>query len=227
VVHISAAVGAEAGDDGTERAFSARGMSACVRTQDRLGQFRSNAFSSLGNLVERAANADGLIDGGSCASAKAAQYHAERTDGVVYGAPAGTARALGHFDFISEVTIAVNVDAVEPRRIEVLTCLHVESDGDGIFLAPGIARRCAAVAAAEIHGHALARYADEPAVKGAITVTIAILIGVLRPRERGARNQTQNRDNKEWGELCRHISQESDGVIPPSARRIGHRTPLN
>jgi hypothetical protein len=195
-------------------------MSTSIRTQDGFRPFRSNVFSSPGNLAERAANADGLIDGASGASAKAAQHHAARADGVVHGTPPGTARALRHPDFISQIAIPANVDAIEPRRVEELAGLHMESDGDRILLANSIGRRPAAVATAEVEGHALARYPNRTPVP--VSIAITILVGVLRRGKRGERDQKQNRDNQDWSELCSRLShnasQESDSVIPLTAR---------
>ena len=194
MVHPFAGIGVEAGDDETGRTFRAHGISGCIGTHDGLRPFGANVFSSFGNLAEGAAHTDGLIDVVSGASAKAAQYHAARTEGVLHGTPAGTAGALRHSDFFSQFAVGANVDAIEPRRIEVLAGLHVESDGDGISLAYGIGRRPAARAAAEVHRHALVRDTDAPVVDVAITVTI--LIGVLSRGERGERDQAQTRDNK-------------------------------
>jgi hypothetical protein len=221
VVHIFAAVGAESGDDGTARAFSARRTSGCIGTPDGLREFRAHASCSRSDFAERAANADRLIDGGAGASAQTAQYHAARAADVLHRTPARTACALRHPDFVSQIAIAADAGAIEPRRIEELAGLHVESNGNGIFVACGLGSGPAASAASEVDGDALACYADEASVSG---ITVAILIG-LRRGERGERDQTQNRDRKERSGLCRgllqHTSQKFYGV---SRLRAG---PLN
>lgn len=185
MIHIFAAIGVEAGDDGTERAFSEGRMSTGIGTDDRLRRFGGDALSSLDNSVERAAHAPGLIDGGSSASAKTTQYHAAGALGVLNGTTAAAARPLRHSDLIAEFTIAANVDAIEPSRVKELAHLHVESHGDRFFVAYGIGRRAAATTAAEVDGHALARDVDG----SAIMIAVAILIGVLRCSQGGESDQ--------------------------------------
>ncbi len=172
MVHPLAAVGVEASDDETGRAFGAGGMSVGIRAHDGLCRFGAKVFSSFGNLAQRAANADGFIDGGSGASAKTAQYQAARAESVLHLTPAGSAGALGHSDFFSRFAVGTNMGAIEPGRVEELAGLDVESDGDGIFAANGVGRRLAAVATAEVGHHALVRDADASVVESAVTLGI-------------------------------------------------------
>lgn len=221
VVYVFAAIRAEAGDHGTARAFSARPPSAWIWPPEGLREFRSHAFSSPCDLAERAANAHRLIDRGPGASAQAAQCHAPRAGCVLYWSPAGTARALRHSDFISQVAIAANPGAIEPCRVEELAGLHVESDGHGIFVAYGIGSGPAALAAAEVDGRALVRYVHSAMIVIAAMITVAILI-VLSRGERSERDQTQHPNPKKRSALCPRLlqdtSQESDGLIPLTAR---------
>jgi hypothetical protein len=173
-------------------------MSPCIRAQYRLRHLRSNAFSSLSDSVKRAAHASGLVNRRSGASAQAAQYHPRGTERIVHGPSAGAAGSLRHSDFIAEIAIAVNAHAIEPRLIEVLAGLHVESHGDGIFLAYGIRRRPPAVAAAEVLHRALVRQ-DEgaAAVAIAISVAITVVVAILLVLGRSQRAESHEKKNRQ------------------------------
>jgi|SRR5271165_464992 len=179
MVHPFAAVGAEAGDYGAERAFGGGGMSASFGADDRLGAFCGRMLAAFGDFTQWAADAEGLVYGGSGASAEATQSESFGTEGVMHGASAGTAGAASRVEFIAGVAVGANVYAIEPRGVEELSRLHVESDSDGIFLALCVGRRTSAVAAAEVESHPLMGNVDESAVEGAVTIVIALMIAVL------------------------------------------------
>ena len=138
MVHVFAAVGAEAGDYGAGRAFGGGGMSACFRANHRLSPFGSQALAAFCDFAQGAADAKSLVDGGSRAPAQAAQDEAFGAECVVHRASTGTAGAAGRVDFVAWIAIWANVHAVEPRRVEEFSGLHVESNSDRVFLALGV-----------------------------------------------------------------------------------------
>ena len=156
-------------------------MASWARAHDRLRQLQLRIVRTLGNLAERAALTNGLIDGGAGTSAHAAQRETNGTERIEHRAAARTAGAAGHSQVITEPAIGANGRAIEPCLLKVLAALHVESDSDGVGFTLRIGRRPAAVAATEICGEAIARD-KQPAIMAivvAVVVTIAVTIAVV------------------------------------------------
>ena len=72
VVHVFAAGGAEASDNGTARAFRLGRMSSGIRTHDGLSPLGTSIVDAGCNFVERAAFADSFVDRSAGAATQAA-----------------------------------------------------------------------------------------------------------------------------------------------------------
>ena len=156
-------------------------MASWPRAHDRLRQLQLGIVRTLGKLTERAALANGLIDGRAGTSAHAAQRETNRTKRIEHGTTTRTTGAARHSQLVAQPAIGANGRAIEPGLLKVLATLHVESDSDGVWFTLRVGRRTAAVASTEICGEAIARD-GEPAIMAivvAVVITIAVTIPVV------------------------------------------------
>ena len=164
-------------------------MSSGARTSHRLGQLRPGIVQAGSDCAQRAAHTHRLVDGGARASAQTAQRESLGTKRIRHRAPTSAARAFGHSQITAESSVRTDGRAVEPRLIEELAGLYVESDGDRLFFAERVGRWTAAVAATEVAHHAFVRNEDGTVMVKVVVVTTVLILG---SSERGERDQQEN-----------------------------------
>jgi hypothetical protein len=200
VIHPLAAHRTEACDYGAAWAVSFSRMASSIWAHNPLSHRCSRIVATLGDLTQRAAHTDRLIDGGSGAAAQTAQHESVRAERIVHGTSARTAGPAGHSRLTSR-TVMTHVDAIEPRLVEEFTGLHMEADRDRFFAAHCVGRRPAATSATKIDVNGLVRNANQATpiivtipiliiMTIAVLITIAILAGVLR---RGKRTESREK----------------------------------
>ena len=175
MVHVFAAVGAESRDYESGGTFRRGGMTSGIGAGHGLRPLGARTIHVVRDLTEWSALANGFIDRGAGASAKATQRETIRTDRVVHGTSTATAGRFGAHHFVADAAIAANARAIEPCEVKELAGLHMKADGNGVGRTDGVGRRPATVSAAEILDYVLAGDEDRAVITVAITVVVAIL----------------------------------------------------
>jgi len=108
------------------------------------------AVTPVAEVARRTALADSFVNGCSRPSSESAQNTARATLCIVYITATRGPSAVGHTTIFPQCAVGAHRNAVKPGLIEILSCLHVETNRYEAAITPGVLHGSPPRSAAEV-----------------------------------------------------------------------------